>query len=60
MAEEGNNGGNNSCEKKVCEKCKGTGRILSKDGTMHVCWDCLAAGEFDQHSENVKDSGIRF
>ena len=51
---------NNAGEKRVCEKCKGTGKILSKDGTMHACWDCLAAGKFDQHSENVKDSGIRF
>ena len=41
-----------------CPKCKGTGKIQDKDGTIHTCWDCLGNDEFDQHSKTVKDSGI--
>jgi len=44
--------------KEKCPKCKGTGVIKEKDGTIHTCWDCLGSGEFDQHSKEVKDSGI--
>ena len=43
----------------VCEKCKGTKRIKSSDGSISACWDCLLNGEMDQHSKNVKDSGIK-
>lgn len=42
-----------------CPKCKGTRKILGRDGTIHVCWDCLAAGKLDVHSKEVKDSGIK-
>lgn len=45
--------------KKTCEKCGGKKIIKEKDGTVHVCWDCLAAGEMDQHTKNLKDSGIK-
>jgi len=38
----------------VCPKCKGTGRIKEKDGTIHVCYDCLAKGRMDQHEKNPK------
>jgi len=45
--------------KPVCEKCKGTKRIKQPDGAIGPCWDCLFSGEMDQHSKNVKDSGIK-
>ena len=37
-----------------CKKCKGTRRIKDKDGTVHVCYDCLAKGKMDQHDKNPK------
>jgi hypothetical protein len=43
----------------ICPKCKGTGKVREKDGTVHTCWDCLAAGRLDTHSKHVKDSGIK-
>jgi DnaJ-class molecular chaperone len=48
--------------KKECPKCKGSGRIRDKDGTVHPCYDCLMNGRMDQHEKDVKDlskSGIR-
>lgn len=45
--------------KKVCEKCKGFKRIKKADGTIQPCWDCLMSGEMDQHSKEVKDSGLK-
>ena len=44
---------------KDCPKCKGTGVVKEKNGSIHTCWDCLNEGSFDQHSEEVKDSGIK-
>ena len=44
---------------KNCLKCKGIGVIKEKNGTVHVCFDCLQNGDLDQHSKEVKDSGIR-
>ncbi len=44
---------------KKCEKCKGTKRIRKADGTLQPCWECLMAGEMDQHSKEVKDSGLK-
>jgi hypothetical protein len=44
---------------KNCPKCRGTGRVQEKDGSIHTCFDCLQKGELDQHSKNLKDSGIR-
>ena len=46
-------------EEYVCPKCKGTGTIKEKDGTIHVCWDCLKEGRLDVHSKNVPDSKIK-
>lgn len=45
--------------KEVCEKCKGTKRILQADGTIRPCWECLQRGDMDQHSKNPKDSGVK-
>ena len=42
-----------------CPKCNGTKRVMQKDGTIRPCWDCLNSGAMDQHSKNVKDSGVR-
>ena len=39
-----------------CPKCKGTGRIKEKDGTIHVCFDCLMDGGMDQHDKNLKSA----
>jgi hypothetical protein len=44
---------------KKCEKCKGAKRIMKSDGTIQPCWDCLNSGDMDQHSKNVKDSGVK-
>lgn len=45
-------------EENVCPKCKGLGRIKQADGTLRPCWDCLFGGKMDQHSKDVKESGI--
>jgi len=45
--------------KPFCPKCKDTGRIVERDGTVHTCFDCLLAGRLDAHSKDIKDSGIR-
>ena len=42
-----------------CPKCKGTGMVKEKDGTVHVCWDCLKAGRLDVHSKSLPDHKIR-
>jgi DnaJ-class molecular chaperone len=44
---------------EICLKCKGTGIVKEKDGSVHVCWDCLNNGKLDVHSKNVKESGLR-
>ena len=44
---------------KDCPKCKGTGIVKEANGTIHTCWDCLRKGEFDVHSKNPKDSGVK-
>ncbi|MBI5148197.1 hypothetical protein HZA33_00790 [Candidatus Pacearchaeota archaeon] len=46
-------------EISVCQKCYGKGIVHEKDGSTHTCWDCLANGKLDAHSEKVKDSGIQ-
>jgi len=43
----------------VCPKCQGKKRIMDKDGTIRPCFDCLNAGQMDQHSKNPKDSGVK-
>ena len=39
-----------------CPKCRGTGRVKEKDGTIHVCFDCLNDGGMDQHDKNLKSA----
>lgn len=39
-----------------CQKCKGTGRIMEKDGTIHICYDCLLKGKLDQHDKKLKSA----
>lgn len=46
-------------EKKICEKCNGTGKVHEKGGATHTCWDCLMAGRLDAHQTEVRDSGIK-
>jgi hypothetical protein len=45
-------------DKRECPKCKGTGVVKEKDGTVHVCFDCLLSDKLDQHG-SPKDSGIK-
>ncbi len=42
-----------------CPKCKGLGYVKEKNGSVRTCFDCLLAGDMDQHDENVKESGIK-
>ncbi|MEM4702996.1 MAG: hypothetical protein QXP53_00710 [Candidatus Pacearchaeota archaeon] len=44
---------------KNCEKCHGTGIVKEKDGSVHVCFDCLNKGEMNQHSKDVKETKIK-
>jgi len=39
-----------------CPKCKGSGIVKEKSGSVHVCFDCLNKGDMDQHSKDLKDS----
>ena len=41
-----------------CPKCHGEGIVKDEKG-IHTCWDCLNEGEFDQHSKEIKDTGIK-
>ena len=42
-----------------CPKCKGSGHVREKDGSVHTCFDCLLNGSMDQHDEHLKDSGLK-
>jgi hypothetical protein len=42
-----------------CPKCKGSGFVKEKDGSIHTCFDCLLDGNMDQHNANLKDAGIK-
>jgi hypothetical protein len=42
--------------KKICSKCNNTGRIREKDGTIHICFDCLQNGNMDQHDKKIKSA----
>ncbi|MDO8623287.1 MAG: hypothetical protein Q7R52_03495 [archaeon] len=42
-----------------CPKCKGTGVVKESNGMIHTCWDCLQKGEYDVHSKNIKESGVK-
>lgn len=42
-----------------CPKCKGTGFVKEKDGSVHTCFDCLVDGSMDQHDGKLKDANIK-
>lgn len=42
-----------------CEKCHGTGMVKEINGQIHTCWKCLQDGNLDNHSKDLKDSGIK-
>jgi len=42
-----------------CPKCKGTGIVKEKNGSIHICFDCLQSGELDQHSKEVRESRVK-
>jgi len=42
-----------------CPDCRGTRIVKEKDGSVHTCWKCLQEGKLEQHSKQVKDSGIK-
>lgn len=44
---------------EVCLKCQGTGIVKEKDGSAHVCYDCLMSGRLDVHSKDLPDSKIK-
>ena len=44
---------------EICKKCNGTGIVKEKNGSVHVCWDCLEAGRLDVHTKNMPDHKIR-
>ena len=46
-------------KKDDCPTCHGERQIKDRDGTIHLCFTCLAAGRMDQHDKVIKDSGIR-
>ena len=39
-----------------CPKCKGTGIVKEKNGSVHTCFDCLAKGAMDQHDKKLKSA----
>jgi hypothetical protein len=41
-----------------CPKCKGEGTVKDQHGTISICFDCLRAGQFEQHGK-PKDSGLQ-
>ena len=43
-------------EQYDCDKCKGARRIKEKDGTIHICFDCLNSGRLDQHDKKMKSA----
>lgn len=45
--------------KENCPKCHGTGIVKEPDGSVHTCWDCLASGDMNVHSDKVADSKIK-
>lgn len=43
-------------KKDDCSKCHGERNIKEKDGTIHICFQCLAAGRLDQHDKKIKSA----
>ncbi len=50
---------NESTSNEKCPKCNDTGIVREKNGSCHVCYDCLMAGKLNQHSEKLPDSRIK-
>ena len=46
-------------EETDCPKCEGKRVIKDKDGSVHVCYDCLREGRLDVHSKTLPDSKIK-
>ncbi len=46
-------------EKKFCDKCKNTGIVKEKDGSVHTCFDCLLAGRMDQHDVGKNSDEVK-
>lgn len=44
----------NTEKKDDCPKCHGERNIKEKDGTIHICFQCLASGKLDQHGDKTK------
>jgi len=42
-----------------CPKCNGVGIVKEKDGSIHVCWQCLQEGRLDVHSKDLPDSKLK-
>ncbi|MEM1535972.1 MAG: hypothetical protein QXQ82_02205 [Candidatus Pacearchaeota archaeon] len=42
-----------------CPKCNNTGIVKEKDGSVHVCFDCLNKGKLDQHSKDIKEAKVK-
>ena len=38
----------------LCPKCNNTFQIKEKNGTIHICFDCLVNGKMDQHGDKTK------
>lgn len=46
-------------EEEKCPKCNNTGIVKEKDGSVHVCYDCLSKGKLNQHSKDLKETKIK-
>jgi DnaJ-class molecular chaperone len=40
--------------KDDCPKCHGTRKIMTKDGTISICFQCLTEGRMEQHGKTQK------
>ncbi|MCS7134548.1 MAG: hypothetical protein NZ889_01675 [Candidatus Pacearchaeota archaeon] len=49
----------NEEKQEKCAKCRGTGIVKEKDGSVHVCYDCLLEGRLNQHSKDLKETKIK-
>jgi len=46
-------------EKEKCLKCQGKGYLKEANGQVHTCFDCLASGRLDVHSDKLPESKIK-
>lgn len=42
--------------KDDCPKCHGKRNVTDKDGTIHICFECLTSGRLDQHDRKMKSA----